>query len=54
MVRKGVVRSHRHPPGSAIAREGNLWGESGESGSLISHNFHRLTRGVTLDRDELD
>jgi serine/threonine protein kinase len=27
-VRKGVARSHRHPMFSAIAKQGNLWGES--------------------------
>jgi hypothetical protein len=47
-VRKGVVRNHRHPPGSAITREGNLWGESGQSGFLTGQNIHRLTRGVTV------
>jgi hypothetical protein len=48
LVRKGVSRSQGHPPGSAIAREGNLWGESAQSGFLTGQNVHRLTRGVTL------
>jgi hypothetical protein len=27
-VRKGVARIYGHPLGSAIARQGNLWGKS--------------------------
>jgi hypothetical protein len=26
LVRKGVPRSQEHPPGSATAKSGNLWG----------------------------
>ncbi len=28
MVRKGVATYKAHPPSSAIARQGNLWGKS--------------------------
>jgi hypothetical protein len=46
-VRKGVVRSHEHPPCSASTRLGNLWGESSKLEFLIGPSAYRLAGGCS-------
>jgi len=46
-VRKGVVRSHEHPPCSAFTRVGNLWGEFSKLEFVIGPSAHRLAGGCS-------